>query len=111
MIMNTISIGEKLKEYRLKKGLTPKAFAELVNLSTRYYVDIERGDKTPKLETFIRILNALEASADYVLQDNLVIGYTQQSNTLLKKLDGLNQTQKKQALDILDTTISTLKEK
>lgn len=109
--MDTISIGEKLKEYRLKLGLTPKAFAELVNLSPRYYVDIERGDKTPKLETFIRILNALEASADYVLQDSLVIGYTPQSNTLTKKLDGLSPAKKRQALAILDTTIETLKEK
>lgn len=109
--MNTISIGEKLKEYRLKKGLTPKAFSELVGLSTRYYIDIERGDKTPKLETFIRILNALEASADYVLQDSLKVGYTPQSNTLTKKLDGLSSSKKRQALAILDTTIETLKEK
>lgn len=111
MIMDTISIGEKLKKCRLKKGLSVKDFAELVDLTPRYCVDIERGDKTPKLETFIRMLNALEASADFVLQDNLMVGYTQQSNTLLKKLEGLNFTQKKQALDILDTTINTLKEK
>ena len=72
--------------------------------------DIERGDKIPKLETFVHIVNTLSASADDVLQDSLGVGYLPKSNYIIRKLDGLDPVRKKQALDILDSVISSLKE-
>jgi len=78
-------------------------------ISHRYLADIERGDKVPKLETFILILNTLAAPADDVLQDSLVAGYEAKSNYILKKLEVLDVTRRKQALDILDGVISSLK--
>lgn len=54
--------------------------------------------------------NVLGASADDVLQDNLSVGYEAKSNDILKKLDGLNNTQRRQALVIFENVIHTLKE-
>ena len=72
--------------------------------------DIERGDKVPKLETFLLILNTLNASADDVLQDSLVVGYEAKSNDMIRKLNALDVTKRKQALEIFDSVISSLKE-
>ena len=73
--MDAKSLGKKLRSYRAKCGWSLKDCAEQIGISTRYLADIERGDKVPKLETFILILNTLTASADDVLQDIFIVGY------------------------------------
>ena len=108
--MDSKSFGKKLKAYRAKCGWSLKECSERIGISTRYLADIERGDKVPKLETFILILNTLTASADDVLQDSLTVGYEAKSNDILRKLNVLDVTKRKQALDIFDGVISSLKD-
>ena len=108
--MNCKSMGKKLKSYKAKCGWSLKECSERIGISTRYLADIERGDKVPKLETFLLILNTLNASADDVLQDSLVVGYEAKSNDMIRKLNALDVTKRKQALDIFDSVISSLKE-
>ena len=108
--MNCKSMGKKLKSYRAKCGWSLKECSERIGISTRYLADIERGDKVPKLETFLLILNTLNASADDVLPDSLVVGYEAKSNDMIRKLNALDVTKIKQALDIFDSVISSLKE-
>ena len=103
-------MGKKLKSYRAKCGWSLKECSERIGISTRYLADIERGDKLPKLETFLLILNTLNASADDVLQDSLVVGYEAKSNDMIRKLNALDVTKRKQALEIFDSVISSLKE-
>ena len=55
--MDSKSLGRKLRTYRAKRGWSLKECSERVGISTRYLADIERGDKIPKLESFILILN------------------------------------------------------
>ena len=62
----------------------------------------------PKPETFLSILNALEASDDDVLQDSLRIGCREKSNNLLKKLSALPALCRKQAPEILDAVTTIL---
>ena len=108
--MNCKSMGKKLKSYRAKCGWSLKECSERIGISTRYLADIERGDKVPKLETFLLILNTLNASADDVLQDSLVVGYEAKSNDMIRKLNALDVTKRKQALEIFDSVISSQKE-
>ena len=108
--MDCKSIGKKLKSYRAKCGWSLNECSERIGISTRYLADIERGDKVPKLETFIQILNTLNASADDVLQDSLVVGYEAKSNDIIRKLNALDIAKRRQALNIFDSVISSLKE-
>lgn len=107
--MDCKSIGKKLKSYRAKRGWTIAECSERIGISARYLADIERGDKVPKLETFIQILNTLTASADDVLQDSLAVGYVTKSNDVIAKLNALDIEKRKQALDIFESVISSLK--
>jgi transcriptional regulator with XRE-family HTH domain len=102
--------GKKLKLYRAKCGWSLEECAERAGISARYLADIERGDKVPKLETLLRLLNVLFASADDVLQDSLIVGYHPKSNEILKKLEMLDPSRRRQALEILESVIASLQE-
>ena len=63
------AIGGRIKAAREKKHLTQEDLAAMVDLSATHVSVIERGVKPPKLETFVKIANALDVSADTLLQD------------------------------------------
>lgn len=67
--MDTKAIGKRIKAAREKKGITQERLAEIVGLSPMHVSVIERGTKPPKLETLVNIANALDVSADSLLQD------------------------------------------
>lgn len=69
--MNRTSIGKRIRACREEKGWSQEVFAEKIGLNIAYTGMIERGEKVPKLETFVRIANALEVSADHLLADVL----------------------------------------
>ena len=64
-----IAIGSRIKEAREQAHLTQEELAEIVDISPTHMSVIERGVKTPKLDTFVKIANALHLSADALLQD------------------------------------------
>ena len=67
--MDQAAIGNRIKTMRERANLTQEQLAELVDISPTHMSVIERGVKTPKLDTFVRIANALGVSADVLLQD------------------------------------------
>lgn len=67
--MNQRAIGSRIKAARERKHLTQEDLAAIVDLSPTHISVIERGVKPPKLETFVKIANALGVSADTLLQD------------------------------------------
>jgi transcriptional regulator with XRE-family HTH domain len=48
------SVGVNIRKYRLSKNLRQEDLAEKTNLSVTYIGMIERGEKTPSLETLIQ---------------------------------------------------------
>lgn len=69
--MDMIALGSKIKEARERAHLTQEELAEMVDISPTHMSVIERGIKTPKLDTFVRIVNALNLSSDALLQDGV----------------------------------------
>ena len=84
--MNTSSIGKRIRMYRENKGWRQEDFAEKIGLSVTYTGMIERGEKAPKLETFITIANTLGVSADLLLADVLETGYDVKSSTMTEEI-------------------------
>lgn len=85
--LDILLMGERLRACRQARKQTMKEFANMCGISERYLADIERGLKAPKLETFVKIINAARISPEYLLQDSLTI------------LDSVNFVQN--ALDVL----------
>ena len=97
--------GKQIREARLQKSWNQDQLAEKTNLSLAYIGMIERGEKIPKLETFIRIINTLEISADVVLQDVLVNGYQVRMSRYLEKMDQLSKEKRDDILEIVDVLL------
>ena len=69
--MDMIAIGSRIKEAREWAHLTQEEVAEKVAISPTHMSAIERGIKTPRLDAFVKIVNAWNLSADALLQDGM----------------------------------------
>ena len=67
--MDSQKVGRRIQEVRKSRGITQSELAQRVDLSTKYISNIECGFKTPTLETFIAIANALQSDANSLLSD------------------------------------------
>ncbi len=67
--MDLSAIGSRIKVARERKHLTQEDLAAIVDLSPTHISVIERGVKPPKLATLVAIANALDVSADTLMQD------------------------------------------
>ena len=65
--MKLDTIGKNIRKFRLARKLRQEDLAEKTDLTTNYIGMVERGEKIPSLETFIKIVNALGVSSDMVL--------------------------------------------
>ena len=109
--MNLYTIGANIRECRLSKKMRQEDLAEKTNLSVTYIGMIERGEKTPSLETLINILNAIGVSADMVLCDVLDFGYEVKHSLLNDKLLQLSSEDRNKIYDVIDTMIQHSKRK
>ena len=107
--MNNSSIGKKIRVARENRGWRQEEFAEKIGLSVTYTGMIERGEKVPKLETFIRIANVLEVSADHLLADVLKVGYNIKSSILSEKIEKLTRQEREQIYRVLNAMIDSEK--
>ena len=103
--MNYDSIGKSIRSYRIKRKLRQEDLAEMTDLSVTYIGMVERGEKIPALETFIKILNALEVSADIILADVLKVGYEIKSSLLTEQINALSPTERDKVFDVIETLI------
>lgn len=69
--MNLKAIGPRIKEARENARITQEKLAAAIGCTTQHISAIERGVKTPRLDTFIAIANVLNVSSDVLLQDVL----------------------------------------
>ena len=67
--MDLCAIGSRIKAAREKAGMTQEDLAAALEMSPTHISVIERGVKSPKLETLVNIANALNVSSDMLLQD------------------------------------------
>lgn len=69
--MDTKAVGERIQIAREERCITQQDLANIVGCTPQHISAIERGAKTPTLETFTRIAAALRVPADVLLQDVL----------------------------------------
>ena len=66
--MNYDSIGKNIRSYRIKRKLRQEDLAEITDLSVTYIGMVERGEKIPALETFIKILPQAPIDLKYIIE-------------------------------------------
>lgn len=106
--MDKSALGKKLRDARQKKGYTQHALAQIADIGNVYLGEIERGLKMPSLNIFIKLIEALDVSADYILRDELTSGKEYIYDELSQKMQDLTPGQRKTAADILDAYLRNL---
>lgn len=103
--MDWLSIGQNIRKKRLAKSWKQSTLAEKVNLSTSYIGMIERGEKIPKLETFVHITNALDTTSDELLEGVLNKGYEIRMSEYLVRIQNIPQKEQERILEVIDALL------
>ena len=106
--MESVALGKRIRESRINKGYTQQDLADRAEIGVVYISEIERGIKMPSLNIFIKIVDALDVSADYVLRDELPSGKEYVCTEITEKLLVLTPGQRKTASDILTAYLGSL---
>ena len=99
------SIGKNIRRCRVAKKLRQEQLAEIIDVSSNYIGNLERGEKMPSLETLVAIADALEVSADVLLHDVVEAGYDVKVSLLNEKLNKLSPKDRARIFDVVETEI------
>ena len=106
--MERAILGKRIRESRISRGFTQQELADRAQIGVVYLSEIERGIKMPSMNIFVKLIDALEVSADYVLRDELPSGKEFICTEITEKLLVLTPGQRNAAAAILDAYINTL---
>ena len=107
LLLDMREIGNKLLAIRKRMGMTQVEVAEAAGLSSRTYADIERGTVNMRVETILRICEALHITPDEILtQSNTEL--TAQEEKILTRLNACNSKDKATALRLLNVYLQSL---
>ena len=108
LIFDFREIGNKLLAIRKRAGLTQSEVAEAANLSDRTYADIERGTVNMRIETILKICEALQITPDMILTEDIPSLSAKQAE-LFEQLDNCTIKQKTTALELLSVYLDSIK--
>lgn len=87
------NLGKKIKQERLKRGITQQQLAEKVDISTNFMSLIENG-RNMSVDTLIKIADVFSVSVDYLLSDTMDISGDNISAQISYNLSSLNDDEK-----------------
>lgn len=108
--MDYSSIGKQIRERRTELKMTQEKLAEAAELSVSYMGAVERGEKLPSMETFIRLANVLETSSDRLLSGVLTVGNKIVASKLSSELSSLPEKEQKRILNVVRIMINDSRE-
>ena len=108
--MNFYLLGRKIRQLRNMHHLSQANLAEMIDVSTNYIGQIERGDRKPSIETLVLLCNTLNTSMDYMLSDSLISSDDLYSHYILSQLSSLSKEEKKYFYNVIASYVQ-LKEK
>lgn len=101
LIYDMRRIGNKILAFRKKSGLTQAELAERAGLADRTYADIERGNANMRVDTLLKICDAMHITPDSVLTEEN-ISFQVKQEELAEKLSACSEKEKKIALYLLE---------
>ena len=107
LITEPQKIGTKLFAIRKRKGLTQAEVAELSELSSRAYADIERGSVNMRIETTLKICKALNITPDEILTIENKLTMENQHN-LFERLKKCSEKDRQTALKLLTIYLESI---
>lgn len=103
-------IGRRIRDRRDACGMTQAALAEMSEMSVSHVSCIERGKRQVSLAAFIRIVNALETTADGLLWGHLINDKAGLTANVAELMAGCSEGEKQLLLAVLLALKDTLRE-
>jgi transcriptional regulator with XRE-family HTH domain len=108
--MNTIALGEGIRNQRKKHNLKAIQLADDIGTTSSYISEIESGKKTPSITTLLKIAERFDISLDVLVRGaetssynrNLAIG------EITKKLEKLTDRQLELVENVIKSTLKLL---
>lgn len=97
--MSDIHIGTRIRELREIQNYTREAFAEKIEISSKFLYEIETGKKGVSADTLCKISQALSVSCDYIMFGEEVS--CKRNEKLVCVLEKINPAQASKMHDIL----------
>ena len=107
LVYDFSDIGNKLYAIRKRAGMTQVEVAEAAGLSNRTYADIERGSVNMRIETVLKICDALHITPDEILTKE-ESSISRRQEELIEKLNACSTKDRDTALRLLDTYLRSL---
>ena len=101
--MDKLTMGDRIREARKKKGFTQEQLAERLDISVEFVGQIERGIKLPSMAVFMKLIEVLSVSADYLLRDSISTGQLFGNNALGRKIEQLSRKERIALEALIDT--------
>ena len=101
-------MGDRVKELRKKRRLTQEQLAEKIGISLQYVSEIERGLSMPSMQVFLKLLEVLDASADYLLRDMVSCANPYGDKQIAARLERLSPKQRQALMAIIDAYMEYL---
>ncbi len=105
IIKDLHQIGNNLYNIRKSKGFTQADVAEKAELSDRTYADIERGTVSMRIDTLLKICEALKITPDDILTADTEETPTEE--IILSRLNNCTNENRKTALKLLDVYLNS----
>lgn len=106
--MDKLSMGDRIKETRKMRGFTQEQLAERIDVTLEYISQIERGLKIPSMQVFMKLIEVLDVSADYLLRDAVSVRNLYGDKKIGAKLERLTPKQRVALEALIDTYIEYL---
>lgn len=106
--MDKQNMGDRIREARKKLNLTQEQLAEKLDVTVAYISEIERNLKLPSMPLFIKLVEVLDVSSDYILRDNVSTRNLYGDNVLGRKLARLTPKQRVALEALIDVYIEYL---
>ena len=101
-------MGERIRQARKARRYTQAQVAEMINMSSKNFSQLERGMTGISLSTLISLCKTLEISADYIL---FGIENKKQNNSISIMLSELNEEQQLYAEKLLEVYVESCERK
>ena len=100
--MDFSSIGKRIQEKRKSLDIMQSQLAEMVEVSENYLSKIERGKKTPSIQCFVKIVNALGVTSDEILYDVIDKSYVSRTSSYIEHIGNLPLNERNRFYGIMD---------
>lgn len=84
--VSLIEIGKRIQARRKQQGYTQEQLADMMNVSIQMVSNLERGNKSIRIENLVKLSQILNVSTDYILMGTETAGDMQTLTSRIMQL-------------------------